>query len=314
MKKNEDLKVLFWDIETSHNIGAHFGLYDQNINYTDILQEWFIISVAWKWQGEKKVHSVNVEHDTYEGDFNSSWTEWSDYDVVKRLHEVLSEADVVVHHNGDDFDIKKFNARAIFHGLTPIPPLKTIDTLKIARKFFKFTSNRLDYLGQFLSLGKKMDTPKGLWLSVLKGNIEAVNTMVKYNKQDVILLEKVFDKFAPYVNNDRVVPKTRSGKCDTCGSTSYQQQGWRITKTHKYPRFKCNCCGSWFRGAAVDKLPFSLQTPNHAKMEGNTKDTLWQTNPAIMAKNTRSSTAPTKPKKTARQETKPARKWKKPVK
>jgi len=316
--KSKPLKVLFWDIETSHMIGAHFGLYDQNINYTDILQEWYIISAAWKWQDQRAVESISII-DTPLAKTKFLAREPDDLIVVMKLHQVLGQADIIVGHNADQFDLKKFNARALFHGLDPIPPVKTIDTLKVAKKFFKCSSNRLDYLAQFLGLGAKMDTPKGLWMDVLKGRVDAVEKMVKYNKQDVIILQKVYERFLPYINNDVV-----RGKECACGSTHTQRAGWKITKTFKYPRYHCQKCGSWFSGGASERVYFSLpatassrQSSNMVKLKDTpTESKTCQKNESTAARtgNTKSSTPATKPKKTAPAATPPAPSLKKKAK
>jgi DNA polymerase III epsilon subunit-like protein len=65
----------------------------------------------------------------------------------------MDEADLICAHNGDAFDIKKINSRLIVNGFKPPSPFKTIDTLKIARRVFKFDSNKLDNIGRYLSRG-----------------------------------------------------------------------------------------------------------------------------------------------------------------
>src|SRR5690554_3658658 len=110
-----DPKILIWDVETSEIISAHYGLWGINIRPDRVLHDWFLFCAAWKWYGEKKVHTVSLLDDMKR--FNKNRYDIrdmhiDDYHVVKVLHEVLSEADVLVHHNGDKFDLKKFNARA----------------------------------------------------------------------------------------------------------------------------------------------------------------------------------------------------------
>jgi hypothetical protein len=240
---SQEPKILLWDIETSHNIVASFQLRDEYTPHTNILQERFVICAAWKWLGEKKVHTVSVMDDSKR--FSKDVAD--DKHVIETLHKVLSEADVIIAHNGDRFDTKFIETRALFHGLPALPPITSIDTYKVAKARFMFNSNRLDYLGKFLGFGGKKSTPAGLWLDVLKGDKKAIKTMVDYNKRDVTLLENVFLKLRPYVANH--INREIFGKvgCPRCGSKKVQSRGFHRAITKTYRRFQCQKCSGWFR-------------------------------------------------------------------
>lgn len=237
-------KVLIYDIETTHNIVASFDLRDEYTPHTNIIAERYIVCAAWRWLGESKVHTVSVLDNPvlYRKDPHN------DKHVVQTLHQLLSEANVLVAHNGDKFDLKYIETRALFHGLSPLPPLATIDTYKIAKSRFKFNSNRLDYLGRFLGFGGKKSTPAGLWLDVLKGDKHAVKTMVDYNKRDVTLLESVFHKLRPFVPNhiNRQLFGLNKG-CPRCGSTHVQSRGTHKAISRVYQRWQCMACYGWFK-------------------------------------------------------------------
>ena len=57
----------------------------------------------------------------------------------------------------------------------------------------------MDYIGKVLVDDVKIKTDNQLWIDVLNGSRQAVDDMLEYNKQDVILLEKVFDKLRPHI-------------------------------------------------------------------------------------------------------------------
>lgn len=242
--KNNKPRILFYDIETSHNVAAIFDLFSEHIVHDSIIQEKYIICVAFKWQGSNKVHTVSVLDDPVRFAKNPN----DDYHVVKYMHDVISSADAIVAHYGDKFDIKVFNSRAIYHGLPPLPPVIQIDTHKMARKKFKFNCNRLDYLGKYFKLGSKIKTDITLWLRCLKGERRAIQEMVDYNKGDVVLLEKIYNRLVPYVSsgvNINLFMDTKDIACTHCGSSKLQQRGFRYTKTRKYKRMQCQDCGSW---------------------------------------------------------------------
>lgn len=227
-------KVLIYDIETTHNIVAQFDPRDEYTPHTNILQERYVVCAAWKWLGEKKVHTV------------ATYTP-NDREVIKALHKVLSEADVIVAHNGDAFDKKMIETRALFHGLPTLPPITSIDTYKVAKARFRFNSNKLDYLGKVLGFGGKINTPPGLWLEVLKGSKKAVNTMVEYNKRDVTLLEDVFKKLIPYIPNYINRELFGGAGCPRCGSRKIQSRGIHKAISRTYRRWQCQSCTGWFK-------------------------------------------------------------------
>jgi len=241
---NKEPNILVWDIETSFNVVATFSLFnDAPINHRNVLQEWNIISVSWKWLGEKKVHSISVADDAAMFEANPG----NDYAICVKMQELFEKADAVVHHYGDKFDLPKVNARLAFHRLAPLKPVVQIDTKKIASKHFKFNSNRLDYLGIFLGVGQKIDTPPDLWLRCLYGDKKAVEEMVRYNKGDVKLLEAVFNVLYPFaaLSINKRLFLDKDDICPKCGGKHLQYRGYRYTLARKYRRFQCTDCGSW---------------------------------------------------------------------
>ncbi len=201
-----------------------------------------MICAAWKWLNKPRVYSASVlDNPEY---FAADPTD--DYEVIAKLHEVLSEADAIIAHNGDKFDLKKFNARALYHGFDPISPLVQIDTLKIAKAHFKFTWNALDYLAKYLGVGKKIKTDVDLWLDCLAGKRSAIKKMVKYNKYDVVILEAVYNILAPYAPSKLNLNLfTDKRVCPHCGTDDMQKRGFRYTRTNKWQRLQCNECYSW---------------------------------------------------------------------
>ena len=243
-------KIILFDIETSHNIVASFRLSnDDYIPHTNIIQERYVICAAWKELHKPTIHAVSTLDDPR----RYKRTPHDDYHVIKTLRDVLSEADVIVAHNGDQYDIKFLNARALAHGFQPLPPIQSIDTYKVAKQQFLLNSNRLDYLGAFLGLGRKIKTDVELWLGVLRGEPEAVRKMVTYNKQDVVLLEKVFLKLQPYIPNHVNRQLYGGSGCPRCDSLKVQARGFHKTITQIYQRWHCQTCGGWYRSKRPEK-------------------------------------------------------------
>lgn len=237
-------RILYWDIETSLQPVAVFQLaHNDWINPESILEERYVICAAWKWEGETKVHTTSVLDDPKRYAKNPH----DDRHVIETLHEVLSKADVIIHHNGDNFDKRYVDTRILKLGLPALPPVTSIDTYKVAKQKFLFNSNKLDYLGTFLGLGKKIKTTPGLWMRVMQGEKSAVKDMVTYNKQDVLLLEKVFLKLRPHCASHINRELFGAIGCPRCGSTDIQSRGVHRAITKTYQRFCCNSCSGWFR-------------------------------------------------------------------
>jgi len=227
-------KRLIYDIETSPNIGFFWQPgYKLNIGYQNIIKERAIICISYKWEGKK------VQHLTW--DKNQS-----DEKMLKEFCKLLIEADESIAHNGDQFDLKWIRGRAIKFGIELPPDILTVDTLKLARSKFRFNSNRLDYLAQYLDVGGKIDTGGfGLWKDiVLNKDKNALKKMVKYCDNDVIILEKVWQKLKPYVPAKTSVAPNRI-KCPECKGDCTISKSRVLASGAKQTQLQCKGCGKY---------------------------------------------------------------------
>lgn len=229
-------KIMFFDIETSPNVVYSWRVGNKiNLTTDNIVHERKIICISWKYEHEDYVYSLTWDKNQ------------DDKQMLKEFGKELENCDVAIGHNGDKFDIKWVKTRNIIHKLPPLNNIVTIDTLKLARRYFNFNSNRLDYLGDILGVGRKHETGGySLWTAVLDGDKKALNKMVEYCNQDVILLEDVFHEITPYVDRMPAHLGIIKGKdrvsCKACGSTDTQKYGIRKKTTGSYQRYKCNSC------------------------------------------------------------------------
>lgn len=245
MMTTPKIKRLFLDIETSLNIVASFSLWPKSISHNNILQDWHIICAAWKWEGDKEIHSAKT--------YNTN-----DKKVVRALRNAIMKADEIVYHNGKKFDYKKINTRILVHGLDPMDKPRETDTLSQARKHFSFTSNRLDYLAQVLVKDAKLVNTPGLWMAALQGDKKAIDDMDTYCKQDVVILEKVFQVMKPHIEvgfNANLLAE--EDVCSSCGGANIIKHGVRRTKTHSYQRYKCHDCLSISRSGT--RIPSNIK-------------------------------------------------------
>ena len=232
-------KVLFYDIETAPCQGFTWGMYEQNV--IDLVHSWYILSIAYKWKGDKKV-TVKALPDYHQKDPED------DSGLVKDIWKLFDAADVLVAHNGIKFDTRKCQSRFIKHGLLPPSPYKQIDTLKIARKHFAFVSNKLDDLGAYLGIGRKLPhTGWALWRGCMSGDSASWKTMRRYNAHDVELLEAIYDRLAPWESNhiNLTLFGDRPG-CPCCQSPKVQRRGFNVALSRRTERWHCQGCGHWW--------------------------------------------------------------------
>ena len=245
----KEAKILIFDIETAPNEGYTWGKYEQNV--IEFTQDWYMLCFAAKWLGEKKVHTAKLN------DFNLyKKDKKNDKEVLKKLWDLLDQADVVVAHNGNRFDIKKSNARFVYHGLPPPSFYHSIDTLTVARRYFKFSSNKLDDLCAYFGIGNKLHHEGfGLWKKCMAGERKAWNKMMKYNVQDIQILEKLYLKLRPWITNhpNRALLDGNSRACPNCGEDKLQKKGLRYTRTNVYQRWICTKCGAQCSGRTPEK-------------------------------------------------------------
>lgn len=229
------------DIETAPHLAAVWGLYDQNVATNQIIKPGYTLCWAAKWYGEDEVIFDSILSGNRK--------------MIRHVHDLLSEADAVCHYNGTKFDIPTLNKEFLLQKLDPPAPYKQIDLLKVARSRFKLASNKLDYVAGQLGLGNKVEH-KGfdLWLGCMAKKAEDWAQMEEYNKHDVVLLERVYDRLLPWIKNHPNLSVYRGGACcPNCGSEKSQARGWQVARTMRYQRFQCRDCGTWFRQRKAEK-------------------------------------------------------------
>ncbi len=236
------MKILLIDIETAPNLAYTWGIWQQDISLKQMVQSSSTLCWAAKWHGQREVMFDSVHRS-------------SEKKMLRGIHRLLDEADVVVHYNGRKFDVPTLNKEFLLNGMSPPSPYKQVDMLQVSRAAFRFQSNKLDYVAQQLGLGQKtVHEGFELWVKCMKGDDAAWKRMEKYNKNDVVLLEAVYDKMLPWIKG-HPNRSTHSGQpvCTNCGGGHLQRRGLASTTTGKYPRFQCVDCGSWMRGSVAER-------------------------------------------------------------
>lgn len=238
-------KILIYDIETNYLITKTWGIYESNAigQGKGVIEDTQILCFAYRWYGEDETHAVaQRDFEDYVPGVNN------DYSVVATLWHLFNEADIVIAHNGNRFDQKKARARMIYHNFAPHSPFKQIDTKLVARKHFGFTSNKLDDLAKHFKIPGKLETG-GIetWDGCIAGDKNAWDLMIQYNKQDVVILEQVYQRMLGWMDNhpNLSVIVGRPESCPSClAEGTMISNGFKTTQTSRYRRFRCNACGA----------------------------------------------------------------------
>lgn len=233
----DKIKRLFFDIETSPMIVYSWRVgWKLNIGTDNIIEDWKIICISFKWEGDDKVQNLTWDKNQ------------CDKQMLIDFINIANGADEIIAHNGDRFDIKKIRTRCIFHRIPMFPSYRSLDTLKKAKSGFSFNSNRLDYIARFLGVGQKVEHEGfNMWVKCLQGDTQALKDMVYYCDGDIIVLEDVFFVLQNYVKNNTHAG-VHNGKlkasCPSCASDDVILLKNNFTALGTIKRqMECNVCG-----------------------------------------------------------------------
>jgi len=233
------MKILLLDVETAPNIVHVWGLWNQNVATNQIIKRGYTICWAARWFGDRKIMFSSRYEDTPRA-------------MVKKVWNLINEADAVVHYNGTKFDMPTLNTEFLIHGLPPPSPYKNIDLYQVCKKKFRVASYKLDFIVQMLEIGKKVPH-KGhqLWIDCMNGVESARQTMKRYNKHDITILESLYRKLVAWISghpNQNVYNDDGVRVCVNCGSKHVNRKAYTFTSVGKYKRYRCMDCGKWMRG------------------------------------------------------------------
>lgn len=234
-------KILYVDIESSPNCGWFWRpSHKMSLSHSNIQEERQIILASYAWNDDKP-KTVTWAKDSKS---KNKYLKYSDERVVKTLVEQIHKADLVVHQNGNRFDIPWIRGRAMKYGVKLDTNLQMFDTLKKSRAHLNLNSYRLDYLGSFFLEDRKLETGGfGLWLDCIAGDTKALKKMKDYCEKDVELLRdyhKYLLNFVPSNNHAGAYIGNPKWSCKTCGSTQVRVRKEYYTAAGQ-PRFNFTC-------------------------------------------------------------------------
>lgn len=234
---NDPAKILLLDIETAPMIAMVWGTRKQYINHEWIAENGYIMCWTAKWLNSKE-------------QIFKKFTKGKPLELLKPIHDLLNEAQVVVHYNGKKFDVPTLNREFLLHGLPPPKPFKQVDCLLTMWEKFAFPVNKLDYIAKILGVGQKIDNEGAqFWRACMADEPQAWKKMEAYNRHDVVLLEGVYKRILPWISkHPNIAALTGTPVCPTCGSDDYERDGTYTAAQLQYEQYKCGSCKVTFRG------------------------------------------------------------------
>lgn len=230
-------KMLFTDIETSPNLAYVWKLFKENIPLDRLIDEGEILSYSYAFGDDVPICFTQDRYFSYR-------------EFLKPLRKALDEADIVVGHNSNKFDLPIINSAFLREGLAPPSPYRKIDTLLEARRNFRFVSNKLEHLARALGVEEKAGhSGFELWDRCIKGDPKAFDELAVYNNQDVVVVREVYKKLRPWMQNHPNMNLfiNEEAACPKCGSHKVHYRGYTNTAVATYHRFNCLDCGGWGR-------------------------------------------------------------------
>ena len=236
-------KILVFDIECTGMILDSYGLYNQNHSHKDIIEDWSLLSyAAWFTDEEEICYHDNRNSIDYKNDI----------EVVKSLYDIVAQADIIVGHNSDRFDLKKLNTKAEKYELPPRPDPIQYDTLKMLKSRYALPSNSLEYAAKYFDLKEKKSLHgkfpgKALFDGCRAGNLEAWNECEEYNKQDVKVTWELFQRLAKHDKKINLTSFYQKQTC-SCGNQDFFKNGLKYLKNGVFQIWRCKQCSKCFIG------------------------------------------------------------------
>jgi DNA polymerase III alpha subunit (gram-positive type) len=223
----------------------------QYVGWKQIVENQYILGWAAKWlfSAEHKSDIVTPKEAKARDDRR----------VVESVYALMKQADFVITHNGDAFDIKMLNWFFIKYNLPPNNVYRSIDTIKEYKKVCRPPSYALDFLAQELGYSGKIHTDITLWDDCEAGKKRALKKMNEYNVNDVYITEDIYlrirgwmkthPRFDLYIDMYRDIEKGEytCPRCLVAVDDFHFSRIWRSPAGYAYRSGNCPHCGAVLR-------------------------------------------------------------------
>jgi hypothetical protein len=185
----------------------------------------------------------------------AEWDKGGRKRFLKEVHRLMEQADIIVGHNVDQADVPWLMGDLhIEGGLPPLPPFKTVDTLKVLRQQFKSGApfKGLDAFCQIVGIPAKTDKYDRMAMerAVTEKSVEDRERLISYCVGDVIATQGLYDWARPYIKNHPALfidGKDKMTSCHRCGHDTEPTPRRYVANIMTYSMRKCTACQGYSR-------------------------------------------------------------------
>lgn len=244
-------RILILDVErvagiTQQQYWDRGDLQKRYIHHESVIREPRTTIVCAKWYDKPDVMRF------------AEWDKGGRGQFLKRVHALMAEADIIVGHNLDGSDVPwlkgDFYLPRIGHkhkpNLHPLPPFKTIDTLKILRRELRSGApfKSLDAMCQIVGVPAKTDSyDRDAMNRAVEGSAEDQQRLIDYCAGDVVATQWFYDWLRPHIKNHPALfvdGHDNLTTCNRCGSDTKPTARRYVANVLTYSMRKCvNCAG-----------------------------------------------------------------------
>jgi hypothetical protein len=184
----------------------------------------------------------------------AEWDKGGRKKFLRKVHTLMSEADIIVGHNVDNADIPWLKGDLhVEAGLPPLPPFKTVDTLKVLRREFKSGApfKSLDAFCQIAGIPAKSDRyDRNAMERAVTGSAEDRERLTAYCAGDVVATQGLLDFLRPHIKNHPALfvdGKDSLTTCHRCGHDTEPIPRRYIANILTYSMRRCTQCLGYSR-------------------------------------------------------------------
>jgi hypothetical protein len=241
-------RILILDVERLDGITQQHwwdrgDLKNRYVHYETVIRQPRTTIVCAKWYDRPEIIRL------------AEWDKGGRRRFLSRVHAMIRQADIIVGHNVDGADIPwLLGDLHIEAGLPPLPPFKTVDTLKVLRKQFKSGApfKGLDAFCQIIGAPAKTDRYDRLAMerAATEKSIEDRERLTDYCAGDVIATQGLYDWCRPHIKNHPALfvdGKDKLTVCNRCGHPTEPTAKRYVANIMTYSMRKCVSCQAYSR-------------------------------------------------------------------
>ena len=241
-------KILILDVERLPGITSQYwwdrgDLKNRYIHYETVQRLPRTTIVCAKWYDSDEVIEM------------AEWDRGGRPRFLTRVHALMAQADIIVGHYITGADLPWLaNDLFLEAGLPPLPPYKTVDTLKVIRKVFGVGApfKSLDAFCQIAGLEGKTDSydREAMERAVTDRSKEDRQRLVSYCSGDVLATQALYDYLRPHIPNHPALfvdGKDPLTTCHRCGHDTEPVRKRYVTNIMTYSMRRCTECGGYSR-------------------------------------------------------------------